>query len=68
MDSSSRSRPFQKIPQVNLLFHLNFFNALSHECLGDIAIGVIVLLIGIGFGVAALGDFLLVVRVKKLFS
>lgn len=34
--------------------------------LGDIAVGVIVLLIGIGFGVAAFGDFLLLVRVSDL--
>lgn len=32
---------------------------------GDIAVGVIALLIGIGFAVAAVGDFLLVVRVRN---
>lgn len=34
---------------------------------GDIAVGVITLLIGIGFGVGAFGDFLLLVRVSRLY-
>jgi secretory carrier-associated membrane protein len=31
---------------------------------GDIAVGVLALIIGVGFGVAALGDFMLIVRVR----
>ncbi|XP_046639643.1 secretory carrier-associated membrane protein 2-like [Daphnia pulicaria] len=34
---------------------------------GDLAVGILVLLIGLGFGVVALGDFLLLVRVSRLY-
>ena len=33
--------------------------------LGYLAVGILVLLIGLGFGVVALGDFLLLVRVRS---
>ncbi|XP_057373933.1 secretory carrier-associated membrane protein 2-like [Daphnia carinata] len=34
---------------------------------GDLAVGILVLILGLGFGVVALGDFLLLVRVSRLY-
>ncbi|XP_046439152.1 secretory carrier-associated membrane protein 5-like [Daphnia pulex] len=39
----------------------------SQESSGDLAVGIIVLIIACGFGLVAFGDFLLLVRVSRLY-
>jgi hypothetical protein len=43
-----------------------YLKKLFYFIIGDLAVGIIVLLIGIGFAVAALGDFIMLTKVCKL--
>lgn len=55
------------IPSLGTCGFIVALQTIGYKTAGDIAVGVIVLLIGIGFGVAAFGDFLLLVRVSRLY-
>lgn len=55
------------LPNLGTCGFIVALSAMASQSPGDLAVGIIALLIGIGFAVAALGDFIMLTKVSRLY-